>query len=101
MNPIYDKVLEILKDFTTVSVTTNVTEGAEKIIKTEINIVDGDATFSIHKDFLPNAASLCDMHNKQVAESKETIARTIEALAELGEKIGDKLEDYVASRGGS
>lgn len=101
MNPVFDKVLEILNDFTTVSVTTSVSDGDEKTIRTEINIVDGDATFSIHKDLLPSATDLCEMHNRQVAESKETIARTIEALADLGEKIGDKLETYVTSGGGA
>ncbi len=100
MNPIFDKVIEILQDFATVTVTTEVTEDSAKKIVTDINIVNGDAKFSIHKDWVPSPASLCELHNKQVAESKETIARTIEALAELGEKIGDKIEAYIASRPG-
>ena len=71
--------------------------GYFSLIVLEINIVDGDAKFSIHEDLLPDSTSLADLHNTQVEQSKETIARTLEALADLGEKIGDKLEAYMAA----
>ena len=95
-NVLIDTIKNIVKDFKTISVETKVLEDQEnKHIKTTIDVVDGDTTFEIHKDFLTESdlSKLPDFHQKQVIESKETIARTIEAFANVAQKIGDKLEE--------
>ncbi|MCG8358166.1 MAG: hypothetical protein MI920_21590 [Kiloniellales bacterium] len=97
-NPIFDKIAEILKDFKEIKVETKLlTKNEPRHIVTKTDVIDGDTTFEIHEDFVSDKTELAALHEKQVAESKETIARTIEALADLGAKIGDKLEAYLTA----
>ena len=98
-NPIYHKIKDIVEGFTTVSVTTQVIEGAERQIRTEMNVVTGDTTFQIHKDFVADETKLNEFHQQQVLASKETLQATMEALATLAEKVGDKLGAYLEGGG--
>jgi len=98
-NPIYDKIKDIVEGFTTVSVTTTVLDGTERKIKTEMNMISGDTTFQIHKDFVADETRLNDFHQQQVLASKETLTATMEALATLAEKVGDRLGDYLEGGG--
>lgn len=91
-NAIYDKVTEIVSNFTTVTVTTRVTNGEVKEIKTETNVVTGDIQFEIHEDYVVDKSTLNDFHQEQVINGIETLKATFEALGTLAEKVGDKLE---------
>jgi hypothetical protein len=95
-NPIYDKIQQIIEGFTTVSVTTRVLTGDQRFIKTDINVVSGDTTFEIHEDYLPDPSKLNEFHRQQVIAAKETLTGTMESLGALAEKVGDKLEEYLA-----
>ncbi len=83
---VFKKIGDVVEGFTTLEVTTS-------------NVVTGDAVYAIHKDFLPDSAKLASLHERQVAESREIIAATIKALAEIGETVGDKVESYLQSAG--
>lgn len=98
-NPIYHKIKEIVEGFSTVSVTTQVIDGAERLIKTDMNVITGDTTFQIHKDFVADETKLNEFHQQQVLASKETLQATMEALATLAEKVGDKLGTYLEGGG--
>jgi len=95
---VFKKIADVVDGFTKLKVTTKVVDGPEREISTEVNVVTGDATFSIHKDFLSDPDKLAAMHAQQVTESREIIARTFEALADLGDKVGDKIESYLQSQ---
>jgi hypothetical protein len=96
-NPIYKKIQDIVDNFTTVSVTTKVLTGNDRCIRTSINVVTGDTSFEIHEDYLADPASLNDFHQQQVIAAKETLTGTMESLATLAEKVGDKLGEYLAA----
>ncbi len=94
---VFKKIGEVVEGFTTLEVTTRIVEGPQREIKTKVNVVTGDAEFTIHQDFLPDPVKLAALHERQVAESREIISSTIRALAELGERVGDKVESYLQS----
>ncbi len=98
---VFKKIGEVVEGFTTLEVKTKIVDGPTKEISTKVNVVTGDAEFAIHKDFVPDIANLAALHEKQVAESREIIAATIKALADLGEKVGDKVEAYLQSDDGT
>ncbi|GAB5468662.1 MAG: hypothetical protein Kilf2KO_16920 [Rhodospirillales bacterium] len=95
---LYQKIADTVEGFTSLKVTTRVVEGDTRELSTEVNLVTGDATFLIHKDFVPDPEKLAALHAAQVAESREIVARTVEALATLAEKVGDKVEGYIQSQ---
>ena len=116
-NPIFKKIIEILegleqlKVVTVVGTTTVTPENSEgdelkvtvdpktsKAIESIIHLVTGDVTTKIDPDFLTgNLAGMRDFHNQQVTNGKEVIATNFKALTDLGEKIGDQIEKYLAS----
>ncbi len=95
---VFKKIGQVIDGFTKLKVTTKVTDGPDREITTEVNVLTGDAVYAIHKDFLSDPDKLAELHEHQVAESREIVASTVKALAELGEKVGEKVESYLQSQ---
>jgi len=95
---VFKKIGQVIDGFTKLKVTTKVTNGQNREITTEVNVVTGDAIYTIHEAFLSDPDKLAELHERQVAESREIVASTVRALAELGEKVGEKVESYLQSQ---
>ena len=79
------KLAAIFEDAVNLTVTTKITEGDEQI-KTTINLLDGDITNEINKNYIAQD-KVADFHSQQVAKAEQIIQTNINTLKELATTI--------------
>ncbi|MGF1640469.1 MAG: hypothetical protein ACFCUO_05920 [Rhodospirillales bacterium] len=97
-NPILDRVIQILDRLKTLTVETVVVDQAgNKVIKSEMDLIDGDITTTIDTAFITGElASTREFHNQQVINARQVVASNIRSLVDLAERIGDRIERYAS-----
>ncbi len=64
-----------------------------RILRTEINLIDGDAGNFLHEDFVGDgdAAVMREYHERQVVRAQDVVQRNVQLMMTLGDKFGKLL----------
>ncbi|OEU62361.1 MAG: hypothetical protein BBJ57_11520 [Desulfobacterales bacterium PC51MH44] len=68
-------------------ITTTVTKGSTEQISTTINLLEGDITTTMHKNFVPDLQNVADFHKEQVVKAEQIIERNINTLKNLADAL--------------
>lgn len=82
--PLTTQIRDAIDGLITLTITTRVTTGAEKSMKTEIRLLEGDITNTLHQDFVgDDPTQLRSFHEAQVVKGQQIIKDNIEATKSL------------------
>lgn len=68
-------------------ITTTVTKGSTEQISTTINLLEGDITTTMHKNFALDPKNVADFHKEQVVKAEQIIERNINTLKNLADAL--------------
>lgn len=78
------QIRNAINNLLTLTITTQVTASGEKSMKTEIKLLEGDITNTLHQDFVgDDPTELRSFHEAQVVKGQQIIKDNIEATKSL------------------
>lgn len=98
-----DKLKEAIDNLTTLTIVTEIdAENNARRMSTTINLIEGDITNKIHRDFVSgDLQALRQFHESQVQKGQEIIKQNIEAIKSIFEFIKDNALDEETGRPGA
>jgi hypothetical protein len=70
-------------------ITTTVTQKAPEKIHTNINLLEGDISTTIHAKFAPDPEAVANFHKDQVNKAEQIIEKNVDTLITLTKALSD------------
>ena len=80
-------VKKVCEDVVKLEIKTTMTESGDKMILTKINLLEGDITTTIHRDFVKDKTKIADFHKDQINKAEQIIKQNVETVQSIADAL--------------